>query len=66
MNSNDEAELFASVYQRMTGRLAPFKDSAAAAGPRDTHAEIAVYDEWLHRCYEPIKWTIAYFERTDK
>lgn len=44
MNSNQRLEVEGRAFEIMTGRMAPFKDLPAAAGPMD----IAEQNECLH------------------
>jgi hypothetical protein len=39
-------ELEAEIFRRMTGRMAPYKDSPAAAGPTDMEARKECWREW--------------------
>lgn len=51
MTSNERLEIEAAAFQRMTGRMAPFKDSPAACGPTDFADRCECWKEWreFHR-----------------
>lgn len=62
MNSYQRLEIEARAFQIMTGRLAPFKDSPAAAGSMDMADLQKCWQEWRDQYSHIIHAMEAAFE----